>query len=202
MTKLKLFDLLEFEEGTETLNLQSSIFYYLNVNLKFIDVETCTFEFYLKYGKRYVANLANFLMLVNDENKVTVAEKLANILYNKFGKKWSKISEALVKEYDMLKPYEMISDENYDVDTTDTYENKNKRRTFQGTENEVTGSNSTSNSKALSANNKTHREMKGNIGNKSNQDLILEELELRKHNLLNIIYDDMKDLLTLKIYGR
>ena len=129
-----------------------------------------------------------------------------------------KVYDAYMGAYNPLNNYDMTEDIDYKPLVKETITNKTKSDTNTSTD--VYGFNSASpvpsgksNVNQLEANNEntietsydgsvnnTHTTRKGNIGVMSTQKLIEEELELRKHEILNMIFDGLDEVLTQSVY--
>lgn len=129
-----------------------------------------------------------------------------------------KVYDAYMGTYNPLNNYDMVEDEDYKPLVKETITNKTKSDTNTSTD--VYGFNSASpvpsgksNVNQLEANNvntietsydgavnNTHKTRKGNIGVMSTQDLIKQELELRKLEIINLIFDGIDSVLTQSVY--
>ena len=129
-----------------------------------------------------------------------------------------KVYDAYMGTYNPLHNYDMVEDEDYKPLVKETITNKTKSDTNTSTD--VYGFNSASpvpsgksNVNQLEANNvntiettydgavnNTHKTRKGNIGVMSTQDLIKQELELRKLEIINLIFEGIDSVLTQSVY--
>ena len=131
---------------------------------------------------------------------------LKPIIFNKFLDKWNRVANALLSDYNPINNYDMTENEDTSLNTKSNTETKTTQK-FAGYnsgttlpvatetegEGETTGTDEYNNST---------RELtrSGNIGVTTSQQMIQSEIELRKHNLLDIIYNDIDSLLFLDYY--
>lgn len=176
-----------------------SIVIYDNTGVS-TDISETIWEDYLsKYGLRKVSMLLARTPYVFDNWKA-----LAIIVLKRFEDKWERIYDILVSTtYNPIDNYNM--EENENVQSQNHYET--------GSDSNVFGFNTTSTDGVPSTKNvvegdstgdfdKNRRKLirSGNIGVTTTQKMIEEELELRKHQFLDIIYADLNSVLTRPQY--
>ncbi len=135
--------------------------------------------------------------------------------------KWSKMFNALNKEYDILSPYsinknktenETLTSHNSDTGTSTTTDNSTDSSWGYNTNESPKPTDKTVNESSRERNLATDynrstdftntEKISGNIGNHTNQDIIKQEYELRRIELINnIIYPDMDTVFTRHYYG-
>ena len=135
--------------------------------------------------------------------------------------KWFKMFNALNKEYDVLLPYsinknksenETLTSHNSDTGTSTSTDNSTNSSWGYNTDETPKPTDKTANENSRERNLATDynrstdftntEKIVGNIGNHTNQDLIKQEYELRRIELINnIIYPDMDMVFTRHYYG-
>ena len=155
-----------------------------------------------------------------------IANLFSSIIENRFGAKWNRIYSALNSVYNPLENYNMSETRTPNLTETRT-PNLTQSETASNTsstdvENGVYGFNSTNSNPSTDStgsqtdslnrtNTETGTETKtntgteslsrsGNIGVTSSQQLLESELELRKYDFYQMIYNDVDSILCLKIY--
>lgn len=135
---------------------------------------------------------------------------LSYIIYNRFGVKWKKLFDALNENYKPLENYSMKQVRTPDITKENTgslsIESSAKTGIFgmNGTTAKDSGINSGKQDNT-SGNTETETgtetiERSGNIGVTSSQQMLEQEFEVRKHDLCNLIYNDIDSIMCLKIY--
>ena len=136
---------------------------------------------------------------------------LVRLVKARFAEKWNRVYNALFADYDPISNYDMIEEENVGTDMkTHTYEGSGAENK---TETSVYGFNSDSPVKVGEGATKSalqtegafddnHRKLtrSGNIGVTTSQQMIESELELRKHQMMTIVMDDLASLLCSLAY--
>ena len=155
-----------------------------------------------------------------------IASLFGGIIENRFGSKWNKIYSALNESYNPLENYNMSETRTPNLTETRT-PNLTHSETASNTsstdvENGVYGFNSTNSNPSTDStgsqtdslnrtNTDTGTETKtntgteslsrsGNIGVTTSQQMLESELELRKYDFYQMIYNDIDTILCLKIY--
>ena len=134
------------------------------------------------------------------------AYPFAELIYNRFGVKWNKIYQSLVASvYNPLENYNMEETRTPDLATglTASAENKSGVFGFNGTsaKDSTTNDGSSSSTTTLTGTDTTTKKgFQTNYGVNGQQQLIEQELELRKHDFYRMIYMDIDSILCLKIY--
>ena len=150
-----------------------------------------------------------------------------NIIYNKFNDKWGRLFDVLTEKYEPLENYNMYEIEtpnikrekttgtNVDMNVDGSGSNQSNVFGFntssdKGVPNAMADGETSSSTTGDEENNfinvienengSKELERNGNIGVTSSQQLLEQELEVRKNNIYNIMYEDLDDILTLSIY--
>ena len=177
--------------------------------------ETMSLEYLGNRLDKALSPLVNRILEVADIDDIST--DCGRIILNKFSEKWERLANALFSDYNPIENYRMVEAEsegkNTKVNTemtTETEEHEtNKYSGFDSSEFKDTtatdkdGSSETTGTKAKNEQAETgNRNLtrSGNIGVTTSQQMIESEVQLRKHNLLNIIYDDMDSILFLDYY--
>lgn len=176
--------------------------------LKKIINEDDASSIYLLYlshsGKKKISPLLDLLLL--DDLVTTKAErtaKLVDVLLVKYGNNWNRICGAFNESYNPLDNYNMIEHEEVNSKVTATSGSKAKVYGFNTTsddpvnDNEVEMENTSEGTKDDNFRDLTRR---GNIGVTTSQQMLESELELRKYNLLDAIFNDIDKVICLKNY--
>ena len=196
-------------------------------NIKYY-TDTLDFEYiYSHSGNKYISPLVE--KLLKDDNTITTLNlnKLVNIIYNKFNDKWGRLFDVLTEKYEPLENYNMYEIEtpnikrekttgtNVDMNVDGSGSNQSNVFGFntssdKGVPNAIAEGETSSNTIGNEENNFTNiienengnkvLERNGNIGVTSSQQLLEQEIEVRKNNIYNIMYEDLDDILTLSIY--
>lgn len=154
---------------------------------------------------------------------------LNDVIRVRYRVKWKKLIEGLEKlEYDILSPFHTELDDNVTqdmlgsdtVNSTDNHSTTDNNSVFPFNVNFEKDENgkdvqqkpvpTSTNSESLNYTDKSkyvrngaHKRKatrKGNIGNMTNQQLIEEEINLRKNQIIDIIFDDLDNILTRNFY--
>lgn len=143
---------------------------------------------------------------------------LGEIIKTKYYYNWKKLVDSYIKDYDMLKPYSMTVDETSNDSLVSHNSNENSSSSNEISKNDYQGFNSaeynpvdkndletSDNSNSRTDYDRTidvtrNTERVGNIGNRSSQELIKEEREVRIWNIYDQIFSDIDNILTTKIY--
>lgn len=140
---------------------------------------------------------------------------IANALLSKYKYKWLKLINTVKLNYDPLKPYNMKVDDNLVNENLKSHnQSSNKSSNSDDNNNSYFGFNSENSVPTDYSNNKSQSEnsrnedytrdltssrviqRNGNIGNKSNQQLIEEEREINKWLFINEFFKDIDKLVT------
>lgn len=171
--------------------------------------EELTVDYLLNRYDRYMSPLWNRLFEHYDDLEDT-SKEIADIIKMKFFFGWNKLAEALFSDYNPIENYNMV--ENKETD----YEEKTESDISETTTNSYNGFNADEMkdvSKAvLDADNtvtktdtgskaKNELTRSGNIGVTTSQQMIESEYNLRKKNLLNLIYKDIDSILFIDYYN-
>lgn len=156
-------------------------------------------EYYLQHsGLKTISILYDSLLKAEESNVIGSAlDKLVSIIILKYKDSWNKLYNSLFADYNPIENYSMVENENIGSKVTSTTSTNQKQFGF----NSVEGSDSTSDTGTATTQgdyNDNHRQLtrSGNIGVTTSQQMIESEIELRKKNLYNIIFDDVDSIVT------
>lgn len=189
---------------------------------------TLDFEYlYSHSGDKFISPLVQKL-LSNDNTITTVnLDKLANVIKNRYLEKWNKVVTALKDNYNPLENYNMVEVETPNI-TRAKHTETNVDMTVSGNANSqsnIYGFNTTSEdgvpNASANGNNSTRTfgddegnysdvtdtetgtkrlVRNGNIGVTTSQQMLEQELEIRKNLIEEIMFEDVDKILTLDIY--
>lgn len=127
---------------------------------------------------------------------------IGNILYQRFGEKWKRIYDAMMSTYNPINNYDMEETRTPNLSTgvTANAESKTGVFGFNGTSAKDSATNDGNSSSTTTLTGTDTLTRKGNIGVTTTQQMITQELELRKHDFYRMIYMDIDSILCLKIY--
>lgn len=171
-------------------------------------------EFNAYVGTRALSSYMNLLIsqfgiFENDEYQGLNTEGqlyLLNTISNRFKDKWNKLDELWNTNYDPLSPFDITLNEQY-TDTLNVTEDTSQSNSSQ----DVYGFNSVepvpNTQNESSSSNKYTREnphtrdytRKGNIGNTSRQELVEQQREVLKYQIIDTIY---KDIASVVVRGK
>lgn len=137
--------------------------------------------------------------IAEDESKhFPFNDYYARLLKMRFAEKWTRLYNAIYADYNPVNNYDMTEQENVktNVDTTAT----NSVYGFNSTE-AVPASTTEGNTSGASGNNERILTRSGNIGVTTSQQMIESEIELRKNNFIEIMFNDIDSVLALEIYS-
>ncbi len=211
----------------EVLSLTTDLFGYINYDFSSLDISNETFDFFFqtRYQERWCSPVLE-LFINNGEISSQSYGVIGNHILSMFQSKWNRMVNVALSEYDPLHNYfdeltEEITDNDDttrddDSTTTDTISrttanetgvfgfNSNESVGFgdnsgsvSETDSKVYSNDSTINRDYTRERNSTH---KGNIGNLSYQNLLGQEIELWKWNIIDQVVSDVASVLTLNIY--
>lgn len=195
-------------------------------NLSFFN-DTLDFEYvYSHSGDKIISPLVYKLLETNKTILEVNVEKLALMIKNKFLDKWDKLYNALIlTDYNPIDNYNLYEKETPNI--TKTYhreQNTNLEVKDDGENNgsvyAYNSSTTTPSSKVELDNTRTttgdvednyqdgedtetgikELERKGNIGVTSTQQMLEQEIELKKQNFYDIVYADVDSMLALDVY--
>ena len=174
---------------------------------------------------KYLSPLANKIYEHSSNDTDEVADKIASIVYNRFGLKWKKIYDALLTEYNPLENYSMEEVRTPDLSFEETQSEKNKSTTERetsannsykgfnanepvlinktdGSENVVTSGSEEDNEIVKTSEHTGTEELTraGNIGVTTSQQMLESEFKVRQYDFYKMIYNDIDSVLCLSIY--
>lgn len=147
-------------------------------------------------GERYAAPL-----LVHHDMSDVVG-----YVVKKYGDNWLRVKDALLAEYDLLKPYSVdtvtTGNKNADNDTTSNSTDKTKIVGFDSAEGVDSNIDTNDNTVKVKQTEKSDSTVKtsGNNGNLPFASLITSEIEVRKNSFVAIVINDIQSQITLDIY--
>lgn len=236
MNRLKVSDLFPYDWLMGDTN---SLFYLLKDETNFPLLKdfikdsnyfTLTEDYFIGYSNdKFISPLfSKFVENYNNSEidiKVSMSSKLASLVYNRFGKKWKKIYDALMTEYNPLENYSMEEERTPDLTEEETQNEKSDVKTSRETS--ATNSYKGFNADAPVTINKTDGQedvetsgakldneitkstthtgtetltRSGNIGVTTSQQMLQSEFEVRQYDFYKMMYNDIDSLLCLSIY--
>ncbi len=227
--KIKISDLYPISDILDT--TINKVFYYLS-QVEILedvvpsdDVATLDNDYYLNHSNdKYVSPLVE--KLFNDgKTSAEISNFVASICVNRFAKKWKKIYDALVTEYNPLDNYAMEEIRTPDLTDGETQNEESKVKTERTTDatnsykgfnadqpvvvNKTDGTENVETSGAKLDNkitkSTTHTGTEtltrsGNIGVTSSQQMLTQELEVRKYDFYQELFNDIDSIYCLSIY--
>lgn len=192
------------------------------------DAHTLDVEYTLGHsGEKIVSPLVDRLKDMEDSHLIESSiNYIANIILTRYADKWTRLYSALIDtEYNPINNYNMSETETPDFEFKDVNKQQTKLETFNDLNNEqgIYGFNSSSNQPSnsnvttsktvvigdpnsnVSENTRTEKGSRtlirsGNIGVTTSQQMLESEIELRKFNLYQLMYDDVDSIIALQIY--
>ena len=172
------------------------------------DKEALTIDYLLNRYDRIMSPLWVRLFEHYDDLEDT-SKKIANIIKMKYLFGWNKLAEALFSDYNPIENYNMKENRKTDfeehtvTDSSETVTNKysgfNTNEMKDVSKSETEGDiDTTKTDTGTSANNELTRS--GNIGVTTSQQMIESEYNLRKKNLLDLIYKNIDTILFIDYY--
>ena len=178
-------------------------------------------DYLLNRQDKYFSPLFERLLTYYGTDYTSLTARLIGIIVTKFLKGWSKLADAFFADYNPIQNYDMTEHEenggtnkqstNLTESTTSNETIINKYNGFNTVDsakvsessNNGSGSKTTSGTQATNEtaiDNERELTRSGNIGVTTSQQMIESEYNLRKKNLLNIIYNDIDSVLFTDIY--
>lgn len=181
----------------------------------FESYEPINMEFSSKLGSRCLSTFIdeivnNYANIINGIYVGILPEGqliIKSVISDRYKSKWSKLNDLWNTEYNPLKPFDITLDENV-TDSLDVTEDSSS----SNSKNDVYGFNSIesapSNTTSSNSSNKYKRENPrsrqytrvGNIGNTSFQDLVLQEREVLKYQIIDTIFKDIATVICRNKY--
>lgn len=179
----------------------------LNINKDYTEL-----EYLLNRQDKYLSPLFTKILNHNPSETnhlINVSNKLAHIIINRYLFGWSKLADAMFSDYNPIDNYNMVENRKTDFEehtvtdssetTTNKYSGFNTDEMKNVSESESEGDIDTiKTDSGSSANNELTR--RGNIGVTTSQQMIESEYNLRKKNLLNLIYKNIDTILFIDYY--
>ena len=150
-------------------------------------------------GDKYISKLCIYSYDKDVMIPANRSKDIADLLLNKFGDNWNRMYQSLLEQYNPTNDYDKITHEEFNSKVKNT--SASKRYGFNTPADSPVGDTDIeSESSGLKDDNFTDSHVYGNVGINSRQKLINEELELRKKNIIEMIFNDIDTMLCLKIY--
>ena len=168
------------------------------------DAKNLDLDYYLNHGQRSISPLYEQLINQQANNQdFNALNKLVDIIYLKYKDKWNRIYDAYIKSiYNALENYSMTEVEKTNTKVTSTDNTKGGSYGFNSDISvPVNDSNSTSVVEGNGEDNKRELTRSGNIGVTSSQQMLEQELQLRKYNFYEELFKDVNSVATLSIYN-
>ena len=129
-------------------------------------------------------------------------DKVASIIVSKFGDKWNRLYDAFItRVYNPIENYSMTESEKTNSKIKVTSSGKAGTYGFNSDDSVPTGESSTeTTSEGNADDNKRELTRSGNIGVTTSQQMLQSELDLRKWNFANMLYDDVDSICCLCLY--
>ena len=173
------------------------------------DKEELTIDYLLNRYDRIMSPLFNRLY-AHYEDLEDTSKEISKIIAMKFLFGWNKLADAMFADYNPIDNYNMVENKKTDfeehtvTDNDETVTNKysgfNSATPSEVSESVTDGTlDTTKTDTGISANNELTR--RGNIGVTTSQQMIESEFNLRKKNLLNLIYHDIDTILFIDYYN-
>lgn len=180
---------------------------------KYSDILVDT-DYISSYGTRIISPLVNDLLNENEELTEQAKEKLANIIYARFGVNWQKLFDTMSLQYNPIENYSMVETEQATGQANGTNEQETKQESElangrygfnSGTSNPTETSKASGNNKTKgtnSLNNSTDRTLtrSGNIGVTTSQQMITSERDVWLYDYFKVIFSQVNLLLTIPYY--
>ena len=177
------------------------------------DNETTEYEYLLNRQDRYISPL--FERIYNhykdgENAMLTISNKLAYIIFNKFMKGWSKLADAVFSDYNPIENYNMkenrstlleeVTNTENEETVTNKYSGFNTDQMKDVSESSSDGSIDTT---KTTTGGKTNNELtrSGNIGVTTSQQMIESSYNLAKKKILDLIYRDIDTILFIDYYN-
>lgn len=132
--------------------------------------------------------------------------KVVSLITVKFGDSWKRIKAALIADYNVLQPYDSkritTQERTGTTANSSTTTDKTSVATFDSTTPIENQQDATENTGSIDQHEtiKITVENTGNNGNLTAQNLLLNEIEVRKNNFISLVIGDVKNQITLDIY--
>ena len=180
-------------------------------------------EYIARSGNKFIAPLLSVFVADGSISPDNLS-KLCDIIWGRFGKKWTNLWNTMQIEYDPLRLFHVKTTENItrnktgSSDSVSSNTNTDNIYGYNSVNHSPSGDSAGSdtgnvsykddgrvtddNTRTLDTNEQMIRtnEREGNVGLVSAQSLIKQELEIKAYDLFKIVYKDLDSLLVLSIY--
>lgn len=166
------------------------------------DAYVFDYDYNARSNMKYISN---FLLDIKNDDSLTTPvlrmQVITNLILIKYGLNWEKEIDTFTKEYNPIDNYDMTEIENIGTDISVDTDGADNTFGFNTTsEDGVPASKNTINQTTTGDKEKNERELHrhGNVGVTTSAQLVAGELDIRtKYNIMNMIYNDIDELLTL-----
>lgn len=150
-------------------------------------------------GDKYISKTCMYMLDDDIVEPSNISTLLADLIILKYGSNWNKMLKAFTSEYDPIENYNRIEHEEYNSKIKNT-SNSSRYGFNTPVDTPVGDTDIESESSGTKDDNFRDANTHGNIGVTSSQDMIRQELDLRKENILSVIFNDIDTMLCLKVY--
>lgn len=189
--------------------------------------DTLDFEYlYSHSGDKLISPFVYKLLEQNKTILETNLNKIANVLKTKYLDKWNKLYQALVDDdYNPIENYSMTEvetpnitktyhrEQNTNIEVSDDGESNSSVYAFNSSTPTPSGKAEVDNTRTTSGNKDDNyqdgedtesgtreKTRSGNIGVTTTQQMLEQEIEIKKHNFYDIVYGDIDNVIALDIY--
>ncbi len=158
-------------------------------------------EYYFNHsGEKTVAPIVRKLYLLNSS---IMYDKLAEIIYLRFGDNWTKLYKAYIEaDYNPIENYSMTENEKTNSKVKVSSNDKDGRYGFNSDTSVPTNESSTETvSEGSEDDNRRTLTKSGNIGVTTSQSMMQAEIKLRQWNFYESLFEDVDKVLALSIYS-
>lgn len=191
----------------KTIHDNLSSFYPDDVNtiINSTNVDSLDYEYYLQHsGDKYISLLYERMLDAEEKEYITSAiTEMAKMIIVKYYDNWLKLYNSIYADYNPIENYSMVENEGVNTNTTISSSQDNNRFALGTTSADGSPNDKISSSVTTSGDAEyNNRELKrsGNIGVTTSQQMIESEIELRKKNFYDIMYNDIDSILCNQLY--
>lgn len=162
--------------------------------------------FFEKSNEKYISPVFRKLVKRYKDGLIanlnTLFSKLSEMVIDSYAFKWWKLTDAITTNYKPLENYDMEEQRNVATDVNVHQTTETGIYGFNSTESNPTATgNGDNHTTGLKAGNEEVLSRHGNIGVTTSQQMLESEIILReKHNLLEMLFNDIDSILCLKVY--
>ena len=166
------------------------------------DAPTLDYDYNSRSSCKLISNL--LINIKDDATLDTIAKRMqvvTNLILIKYGNNWERELLAFTKDYNPIDNYNMEENENVGTDVVIDTDGSNNVYGFNTSSDDGVPSDKNAIKQTTTGDftkNKRKLTRSGNIGVTTSAQMIIQELDMRtKYNLLNMIYANIDELLTL-----